>query len=348
VYWEAAKAGAFGDEWWHENLRMSKATFGILCDELRPHISKTVTKYRLPVAVDMQVAVTIWRLATNIEYRTIAELFGLGISTVCTIVCRTTSAITHHLLPVNVQMPSESRLREIIQEFETLWGFPQVAGAIDGTHVPILKPNECPSDYYNRKGFYSILMQAVVDSQDRFIDVNIGWPGKVHDARVLANSTFYNKASSGTLLPNWTRTINGVNVPLLILGDPAYPLKPWMMKPYPDTGHLTAAERHFNYRQSRARMVVENAFGRLKGLWHCLLKRMDYYDIEHTTNAVASCVVLHNICEQLGDVCRPDWIHSTDASDSSTLLLPPTAAATADGNANNIRRALSQYVYEHQ
>ena len=107
-------------------------------------------------------------------------------------------------------------------------------------------------------------MHTVVDSQGRFIDVNIGWPGKVHDARVLANSTFYNKASSGTLLPNWTRTINSVNVPLLILGDPAYPLKPWMMKPYPDTGHLTAVERHFNYRQSRARMVVENAFGHLK------------------------------------------------------------------------------------
>ena len=35
VYWEAAKAGAFGDEWWYENLRMSKATFGILCDELK-------------------------------------------------------------------------------------------------------------------------------------------------------------------------------------------------------------------------------------------------------------------------------------------------------------------------
>ena len=141
VYLEAAKAGAFGDEWWHENLRMSKATFGVLCDKLRPHISKEVTKYHLPVAVDMQVAVTIWHLATNIEYRTIAELLGLGISTVCTIVCRTTSAITHYLLPLNVQIPSESRLREIIQEFETLWGFPQVAGAIYGAQYSHFKAN---------------------------------------------------------------------------------------------------------------------------------------------------------------------------------------------------------------
>lgn len=221
----------------------------------------------MPVPVDKQIAVTIWHLATNIEYRTIAALFGIGISTVCTIVCNTTRAITQHLLPQYVQMPSRGRLREILQEFETLWGFPQVVAALDGTHIPILKPTECPSDYYNRKGFYSILIQGVVDSQGCFIDVNIGWPGKVHDARVLANSTFYHKATSGNLFPDWKRVINGVEVPLLVLGDPAYPLLPWLMKPFTDNGHLTAAERHYNYRQSRTRMVVENAFGCLKGRW---------------------------------------------------------------------------------
>lgn len=54
------------------------------------------------------------------------------------------------------------------------WGFPQVVGAIDGTHIPILKPTECPSDYYDRKGFYSILIQGVVGSKGCFIDVNMG------------------------------------------------------------------------------------------------------------------------------------------------------------------------------
>ena len=118
------------------------------------------------------------------------------------IVCNTTCAITQHLLPLYVQIPSQERLREIVQEFETLWDFPQVAGATDGTHIPILKLTECPSDHYNRKGFCSILLQGVVDSKGCFIDVNIVWPGKVHDARVLANSTFYHKVTSGNLLPN--------------------------------------------------------------------------------------------------------------------------------------------------
>ena len=90
----------------------------------------------------------------------------------------------------------------------------------------------------------------MLDSQGHFIDVNIGWLGKVHDARVLANSTFYRKANSGTLLPDWKWTINGVDVPLIILGNPAYLLLPCMMKPFADHGHLMAAKCHYNYSQS--------------------------------------------------------------------------------------------------
>lgn len=215
-----------------------------------------------------------------------------------------------YLLPKFVCMPKDDGLREIIREFELLWGFPKVAGAIDGTHIPILKPKESPSDYYNRRGFYSIIMQAVVDSRGRFIDVNIGWPGKVHDSRVLVNSSPYRSQMKGELLPNWKRTINGIEVPLLIFGDPAYPLLSWLLKAYPETGATTQHQRYFNYWQSRARMVVENAFGRLKGRWRCLLKRMDYYETEHAVNVVAFCVILHNICESQGDTCDLSWIQN--------------------------------------
>ena len=52
VYWEAAKAGVFGEGWWFKNLRMSKATFGILYNQLRPYIEKIVTRYHFPVTVD--------------------------------------------------------------------------------------------------------------------------------------------------------------------------------------------------------------------------------------------------------------------------------------------------------
>ena len=120
------------------NLRMKRLTFVALCSELRPYLRKRISRFRLPVPVDQRIAVTLWRLATNVEYRTIAALFGLGISTVCSIVLKTCSVIAEHRLPRYVCMPSEDKLREIDGEFENLWGFPQVVGTIDGSHIPVL------------------------------------------------------------------------------------------------------------------------------------------------------------------------------------------------------------------
>ena len=169
---------------------------------------------RLPVSVEERVAVTIWKLATNVEYRTLSALFGLGRSTICTIVVETCHAIATHLLSQYVQIPKGEKLKEIVQGFETFWGFPQAAGAIDGSHIPIIRPDESASDYYNRKGYYSVIMQAMVDHRGLFMDVYIGWPGKVHDTRDFVNSSLYHKGMNSTLFPDWKRNICGVQVHL--------------------------------------------------------------------------------------------------------------------------------------
>ena len=103
-------------------------------------------------------------------------------------------------------------MKEVVDGFETFWGFPQAVGAIDGSHIPIIRPEESGSDYYNRKGYYSILVQGLVDHRGIFLDVNIGWPGKVHDARVFVNSSLYKKGMNSSLFPNWKRTLSGVQV----------------------------------------------------------------------------------------------------------------------------------------
>ena len=134
------------------------------------------------------------------------------------------------------------------------------------------------ADYYNWKGFHSIILQTAANHEYRFWNINVGWPGRVHDARVFTNSELFEKAQVGTLLPSSPRLIHGDNVPLLILTDPAYPLLPWLMKPYCKCSmviDVSVAAKKFTYRLSRARMVVENAFGHLKGHWCCLLKRDD-------------------------------------------------------------------------
>ena len=49
-----------------------------------------------------------------------------------------------------------------------------------------------------------------------------------------------------------------VHVPLVVVGDHAYPALPWLMKPFPERADMTAAKKCYNYWQSRTRMAVEN------------------------------------------------------------------------------------------
>ena len=63
------------------------------------------------------------------------------------------------------------------------------------------------------------------------------------------------------------------------------------MKPIPGAG-LSAKKRKFNSRISRACVVVECAFGRVKGRWRSLLKHNDM-KIELMTTYFTACCILH-------------------------------------------------------
>ena len=71
---------------------------------------------------------------------------------------------------------------------------------------------DSPSDYYNKTGFYSVIMQALVGFRGLFMDTYIGWLGKIHDARVFSNSSKCHKGREGTLFPGWNREIHRVQV----------------------------------------------------------------------------------------------------------------------------------------
>ena len=92
------------------------------------------------MSVEECVAVTVLEAATNVEYRTLSSVFGLGTSTVGEIVVETCAVIASKLMSI----PQDSRLREVLNGFETCWGFPQVAGAIDGPLIPIICPKKNP------------------------------------------------------------------------------------------------------------------------------------------------------------------------------------------------------------
>ena len=62
-----------------------------------------------------------------------------------------------------------------------------------------------------------MLTRAVVDYKYCFLDIYTGWPGSVHDAHVLAHSTFYKKANAGQLLSHTTKTIYGASIPVFVI-----------------------------------------------------------------------------------------------------------------------------------
>ena len=180
---------------------------------------------------------------------------------------------------------------------------PQAVGAIDATHIGIIAPEE-PFDYFDRHHRYSVIMQAVVGENLMFLDTAIGYPGSMHDARVLRQSNIFRKAENGDILTEPFVTVNGVNVRPRLLGDGAYPLLPWLLKPYPINAILNRSQRRFNKTLSSAQSTVERAFGILKGRWRILLKRLD--SRFYVSEFILTCCILHNFCQEAGEEFNDD------------------------------------------
>ncbi|XP_033998069.1 protein ANTAGONIST OF LIKE HETEROCHROMATIN PROTEIN 1-like [Trematomus bernacchii] len=273
--WWGVIVPSFTHTQWVENFRMSEETYVYLCNKLRLAMERQDTAFRKCIPLKKRVAIALWKLATGSEYRSIGHIFGVSNTTVCRCVQDFCAAAETLLVPELIRSPDREKFAEMADYTENRWGLPQCVGAIDGSHIPILAPQEYHCDYFNRKGWHSIILQGVVDGKGHFWNVFAGMPGSLHDARVLRLSTLWELASRGNYFPPCTRNIGGVNAGYYILGDNAYPLQNWLMKTFPDNRQLTAEHVIYNKNICRARVVVENAFGRLKGRWRCLMKRND-------------------------------------------------------------------------
>ena len=112
------------------------------------------------------------------------------------------------------------------------------------------------------------------------------------------------------------------------------------MKAYPNNRHLTSEQQRFNYHLRKACVVhvVKHSYGRLKGRWRCLLKRLDV-DISDAQEVVAACCVLHNVCEVHGEEFNEEWLEGTDSQESASA----SASVQSQTSAIAIRNALMSY-----
>ncbi|CAM5084431.1 unnamed protein product [Eretmochelys imbricata] len=166
---------------------MRKGTFMELCDLLSSALKRKNTKMRAALTVHKQVAIALWKLATPDRYRSVSNQFGVGKSTVGVAVMQVANAIIELLLSKVVIL---GNVQVILDGFAAM-GFPNCGGAIDGTHIPILGPDHQGSRYINHKGYFSMVLQALVDHKGRFTNINVGWLGQVHDSHVFRSSGLF-------------------------------------------------------------------------------------------------------------------------------------------------------------
>lgn len=282
-----------------KKYRLSRKSFDELCDKIRPFIVKKDTIFRKAISVEKRVAISLHMLKSTSDAGTVADLYGVGASTVPYILKEFCRAVTENMYKDTIKLPKNRQECENMKKgYLESWNFPGVFGAIDGSHIPILAPRDDPEDYYNYKGFYSLILLALCDYKYMFTYADIGSSGRNADGGVFGNSSLFQKGESNSLFDD--------DLDMHIIGDSAFPIKNWLMKPFPETAGMTDAQKLFNYRLSRARMTIECAFGRLKGRWRILLKRCDF-GTEDMTYIIATCCVLHNLCEMNEDTFHENW-----------------------------------------
>ena len=255
-------------------------------------------------------------MGTGDSYQTIAFSFRLGHSTVQSIVLEVCSAIIFTLKDEYIPIPGEEYWKQIAKKLWEIWNFPNCIGALDGKHVVIEAPPNSGSLYFNYKKTFSIVLLALVDAQYKFVAVDIGAYGKNSDGGILSNSNLGKALEKNKLNILNEQYLPSTNekLPLVVIGDEAFPLKKYLLRPYPGPQvREDQNKRKFNDRLSRARKVVEDAFGQLTAKFRIYCRRLNALPKNADTIVMTTCILHNYIKEDATDV------HSREVSSSSSL-----------------------------
>jgi len=256
---------------------------------------------------------------------------------------------------------TEEEWKTVSREFYNNWNYPNCLGALDGKHVVVIKPPKSESMFMNYKQTFSVVLMAVVDANYKFLYVNVGAQGRISDAGVFNDCAFAEAIDRNDLHFPEPTTLPGSDVvmPHMLVADEAFPLRLNIMKPFPRR-NLSESDRVFNYRVSRARRVVENAFGILSAKFR-VFKAPLSVSISTVRQIVMATTALHNFLRCHHNNHGDSLLETTDAEDTSTGIvvggtwrslqshgLCPlrSYAGRVPANAKQMRQQLSKYFIE--
>ena len=234
----------------------------------------------------------------------------------------------------------------ISKQFETIWNFPNCVGAMDGKHIILQSPRCSGSDYYNYKGFFSIVLFALVDADYNIIFADVGCQGRISDGGVFRNTEFYRRMQANLLQLSIAKPLESrqKELPYVFIADEAFPQAENIMKRYSGLHSRRSIERIFNYRLSRARRVVENVFGIMASVFRLLRKPL-LLEPSKAEIVIMAIVHLHNFLRNRA----PKTYYSMDEEynmDDLTSFLPlKNVPRRAPLLAKEIREEFSQYFF---
>lgn len=272
----------------------------MICQQLGTfHEFLTKPGGRKPVQIPKQLLIFLWHVGGLEPLIRTADRFNVTEFTVLRVRARICNVVLRYLRQKYIAWPKDGDVQSVVTAFKDKAQFPGVLGAVDSSHIQIRPPKDHPQTYVNRKGFHSVILQAVCREDMRYTHVFCGWPGSCHDSRVLKNSDLWENGSQ----------MCGQNH---LISDGGFPVRRWLMTPYRDNGHLNATQRHYNYCLSSTRQVIERSFSLLKGRFR-RLRNIDVVNVQTAVEICISCCVFHNICileqDVLGDFFNDDEIN---------------------------------------
>ncbi|CAN7940812.1 unnamed protein product [Ixodes hexagonus] len=142
-----------GDQHFRACFRVSSTTFRYLGDICRPSMLRQDTVMKRAITVEKRVAISLYRLSSTAEERTIAHLFAVGQSVVNGSYREFCNVAIEKLESRTDSMVRNEDLDKHILEFQAVLGFPKAIGALDGCHLPVFPPKDSAVDYRNYKGW---------------------------------------------------------------------------------------------------------------------------------------------------------------------------------------------------
>ena len=265
-----------------------------------PRIQKQDTHLRESISAEECLVVTIRFLSSGDAQQSLCYFFRIGKTTISKIIAVTCQAVYDQLKDQYLSSPSSKEEMEIAKSFEELWNMPHVIGAIDGKCIRMRYPKFSGIQYYNYKGFFSLVLMAICDANYCFTLFDVGQFRSNNDSGILANSKMGEAIENVSLkVPDFAKiNADTGKIPYYFIGDEIFPLKTWLMRPYPKKALVDDEEKKiFNYRQSRARRVIKNAFGILTARWRIFHKPI-VATVENVETYTLSCLALQNYLRQ--------------------------------------------------